>query len=1076
MQFNIPIFVEKNSKNIFCLRPLLFQAPFTQHAKLREGILALSKELRPFLRQCSQDKLWGQGFFCEFHSEKMELSFHWKKRLVKEKFFVVSFKTLGRTVAFLPKLQDVWFVVERGESLRERSSEVLQKVFHNLENNPKDYASLKSAWIYPLSLDVQIPSKIGDPAPKFSQIIFGMGSERKFVGWEELEKTGECLNHLYPEDLPRAYFREQLVEEIYPLLTEHNDPILLVGPRGCGKTAIVQEIVYRFEESRKTHRRRSKKKTWLLFPQRIVAGMMYLGEWQQRFLAILDYLQEKNHILFFDNLLGLFQNGDTTRKGSSLGHFLKQYMDGKNLSVVAEITPEEFRIIQEEDKGFIDSFKVFHIPPVNEVNTLQILIHHSRVLEDRYRCTIEALAFQPILNLTRRYLRQSVFPGKAVQFLSRLTRKYSGEKISEKIVLQDFSEMSGFSVGFLDSSIRLSREEIEKNLQEKVIGQSNAVKALTDSIIIAKAAIQDAQRPLGSFLFLGTTGVGKTEMAKAAASYLFTDESFLIRFDMNEFIEAESVTRLIGTLYRPDGLLTNPIQQKPFAVILFDEVEKAHPYVFDLLLQVLGEGRLTDAAGRVADFCNCIIIMTSNLGAGKAQNKIGLKTGSEDNSEIYQEAAQKFFRPEFFNRIDQVVPFSSLDRPSLQKIASILIRKVFSREGLVRRQILLNVDQGVIDLVVRKGYHPELGARPLKRAIEKHIALPLSLHLAQNKTSLPAIINITCQKENVDISFHLLKEKEQKESLFFSKQINPETIHKYALSLKEMVGEKITRLETFAGESIPLEKLEEEDYDVMFLKEEGLELLPQLEDFIEKSEPRPDRHVLFTSRATKRKIDVRRDWGGNVLERVAEAYEKGKEVHQVLIEWSEEMPKEDELQENLRQLTSQVCLWQTGIEYLKNSTENEVFLIIESLADQRGKEELAQLLKTYEELAQKCKYSFFAWKKKGSDQTAHVIIKGPGVKLIFEKEVGIHLFFQMEGKFIPLKVETLSAPQSPNLEDWDYPHWRKRIPKEEFIPVTRIVDPRNVIYDCRTGLVLEDKISGEILLEILSADFEWPED
>jgi DNA polymerase III delta prime subunit len=308
--------------------------------------------------------------------------------------------------------------------------------------------------------------------------------------------------------------------------------------------------------------------------------------------------------------------------------------------------------------------------------------------------------------------------------------------------LTEFSASSGLSVSFLDDRSELDYARVIEALSVEVIGQKAAVTACADAVTIAKARLNDSIRPIASFLFLGPTGVGKTQCAKALANYLFGDRERLIRFDMNEFASYYSVARLTGTLDAPEGLLTSAVRRSPFAALLFDEIEKAHPAVFDLLLGVMGDGRLTDARGQLVDFSNTIIILTSNLGAREAASDLGFRQTNKSDASVYRLAAEKFFKPEFFNRLSRVVPFERLSREDVQKIANRLIEDVLNREGLVRRGVKLVVANTALNLLVEAGYHPQLGARALKRTLERRVTAPIAARLSATPADQPLIVFI----------------------------------------------------------------------------------------------------------------------------------------------------------------------------------------------------------------------------------------------------------------------------------------------------------------------------------------------
>jgi DNA polymerase III delta prime subunit len=393
---------------------------------------------------------------------------------------------------------------------------------------------------------------------------------------------------------------------------------------------------------------------------------------------------------------------------------------------------------------------VLPVRETSEPETRRILINTIRGLEDRHRCRFDVEALPTVLDLQRRYVRDQAMPGKGAGFLGQLALKYRTREVDRATVMGEFGARSGLSVAFLDQAARLERREVVQSLHQEIVGQDAALEAMADVVAIAKARLNDPGRPLGTFLFLGPTGVGKTAAAKALAKYLYGDEGRLLRFDLNEYVDAASVTRLTGTFAQPDGLLTAAVRRQPYCVVLLDEMEKAHPAVFDLLLQVLGEGRLTDSVGRTSDFTSAVVIMTSNLGTREAATRFGLRPAAgQSRDEVFLEAARRFFRPEFFNRIDRIVPFGSLSREQVTAIARRLIQDLFRREGLVHRRCVLDVDPAAMARIVDQGYHPELGARALKRAIERQLTAPIAARLATMTPDAPTVVSIYPSGEGI---------------------------------------------------------------------------------------------------------------------------------------------------------------------------------------------------------------------------------------------------------------------------------------------------------------------------------------
>jgi ATP-dependent Clp protease ATP-binding subunit ClpC len=341
------------------------------------------------------------------------------------------------------------------------------------------------------------------------------------------------------------------------------------------------------------------------------------------------------------------------------------------------------------------------------------------------------------------------FPGKAVRFLEQLVRdalpgqdhasgalEHASIAIGRNDAIASFVRATGLPAFILSDELAMQVPEVRGYFEERLLGQPDAVDALVDLITVIKASLNDPHKPLGSFFFVGPTGVGKTESAKVLAEFLFGGRERMIRFDMSEYASADALPRLIGTAWKADseGELTRRVREQPFCVVLLDELEKAHREVFDALLGVLGEGRLTDASGRSADFRNAIIIMTSNLGAGRREMQaIGFGQSQADGVESderlrahFTKQAEQFFRPEFFNRIDRIVAFRPLTLDAMRLITRRELGKLLMREGIVRRNLLVEIDDSVIEQLLAQGFHPLYGARPLQREIERTVILPLA--------------------------------------------------------------------------------------------------------------------------------------------------------------------------------------------------------------------------------------------------------------------------------------------------------------------------------------------------------------
>ena len=740
MNLTLPIYVESlkpaGGATVFQVRPLFFPRPLLRGDRIDRvlGRLAqdLDQELTRLGREARHDELAGYTFYPRLGQQRVELTLELRRRTARCRFLFVWFRQFGRRLAFTPAVPDVWFDLARGETLRDRAAEVLTRHFRDLERddeevNPEAKSLSGSAYVTPLELTIRPPAAPPEARPTR---FLALGGDAPADGAAELRRVGRCLDRLYPDDLDRTQLREAETAELARLLdAADRRPVLLVGPRQVGKTALVHECVYR-RVARREGRARDRRNVWLLAPGRLISGMSYVGQWENRVLAILKEAKRRGHVLYFDDLLGLFQAGRTSQSTLSVADVLKPYLERRQVRVLGEITPEALRVLRERDRGFADLFHLLPVAETGDADTLKVLIAVQRMEEGRLRCRFDLDVLPTVIDLQRRYARGVAFPGKAATFLRQLAVKHRGEAVTRADALAEFHVRSGLAVTFLDRQAKLERRDVLDALGQRVIGQDAALDAAADVIAVAKARLNDPDRPLASFLFLGPTGVGKTQCAKAVAAYLFGDADRLLRFDLNEFSAAGSAARLVGTFDQPEGLLTGAVRRQPFAVVLLDEVEKAHPEVFDVLLQVLGEGRLTDALGRTVDFTNALIVMTSNLGVRESEGAAGFRRDEAERDAAFVRAAERFFRPEFFNRLDRVLPFRRLSREHIRGIARGLLAEVFGREGVVQRKCLPRVDDAALEWVVDQGYDPVLGARALKRAVERCLAQPLAQQLA----------------------------------------------------------------------------------------------------------------------------------------------------------------------------------------------------------------------------------------------------------------------------------------------------------------------------------------------------------
>ncbi|HQU60866.1 MAG TPA: AAA family ATPase, partial [Saprospiraceae bacterium] len=405
--------------------------------------------------------------------------------------------------------------------------------------------------------------------------------------------------------------------------------------------------------------------------------------------------------------------------------------------LISECTEEELARIELQSPSYISYFTQIHLKePEGEVLEA-IILDKVRDTAQLKSVHIEEEAIREAIRLNRRFSPYSGMPGKPIRSLesllinkrSTLDKAAESLHISRSEVIHQFCEETGMPRFMADPAIPMDTVAIKADFNSKIFGQEAAVDSIVDLLAAVKTALTRTGKPIASLLLVGPTGVGKTELAKTLAEFMFGNRNRLVRFDMSEFSTPYSILRLTGTSYFTDGLLTSAIRREPFSVLLFDEIEKADPHFFDLLLQLLSEGRLTDNQGKLANFCSTIIIMTSNIGAQNlSQNPIGW-TQEPEKEQVkahFLSEAQKYFRPELFNRIDQVIPFAPLDKFTVRFVIEREVQLLRQREGIRFRRMNLQIEDPVLDFLAEKGYDSKYGARQLQRTIRDKLLVPLA--------------------------------------------------------------------------------------------------------------------------------------------------------------------------------------------------------------------------------------------------------------------------------------------------------------------------------------------------------------
>jgi ATP-dependent Clp protease ATP-binding subunit ClpC len=545
-----------------------------------------------------------------------------------------------------------------------------------------------------------------------------------------------------------TYGLEQLIEQLAELLAARSPrSVLLVGPSGVGKTALVHELV-----RQRSARNLGDTPFWATSGARLVAGMSGYGMWQERCQRVVREAARKHAILHLGNLIELMEVGKSEYNALGIAAFLRPYLARGELLAIAECTPEQIPLIEREDPHLLAVLHTLTVPEPNVERGRTIL---NQVAACRGK-PLPAETLDTLDRLHRRYATYSAYPGRPLRFLNNLLHDlHAAPTIVPADVLAAFTRETGLPRVLLDPAEPLDLIGVRTWFEERVLGQPEAVELVVDLLATTKAGLTRPRRPIASLLFIGPTGVGKTEMAKALAEFLFGSRLRLTRFDMSEFNDPVSAQRLVGGVFGSEGLLTARVREQPFSVLLLDEFEKADPLVFDLLLQILGEGRLTDAAGRLADFCNTVVVLTSNLGAESyQQGPFGFSAaGTEKSVEAstarqqfarahFTRAVEEFLRPELFNRIDRIVPFAPLNASTIMDIALRHLQRLERRDGIRYRSVTLQLGDGVAGQLARNGFDPRYGARPLLRTVERELLAPVAEGMNRHGAETPLTVDV----------------------------------------------------------------------------------------------------------------------------------------------------------------------------------------------------------------------------------------------------------------------------------------------------------------------------------------------
>ncbi len=625
--------------------------------------------------------------------------------------------------------------------------------------------------------------------------------------------------------------RQGEIERVIQVLCRRtkNNPVLL-GEAGVGKTAIVEGLA-QLIVGNDVPEILAGRRVVALDLAMMVAGTKYRGQFEERIKAVMNEVRRaKNVVLFIDELHTLVGAGGA-EGAIDAANVMKPSLSRGEIQCIGATTMDEYRKYIEKDGALERRFQTIIVEPPNREQTCEILKGLRDRYEAHHRVRITDAALTQAVELSARYITGRVQPDKAIDVIDEAgarvrlksmvkppdlsdletqveklqiekdeavrnadyeraaelrdkaeglrLRKEEAQKewrntvrevegiVDEEVIAEVVSTMTGVPLTRLEKEEAQRLLELENELHKRVVSQDEAIKVVSKSIRRARSGMKDPRRPMGSFIFAGPSGVGKTLLSKALAEFMFGDEEALIQIDMSEYMEKHNVSRLIGAPpgyvgYEEGGQLTERIRRRPYSVLLLDEIEKAHPDVFNMLLQIMEEGHLTDSFGRRVDFRNTVLILTTNIGAEMIRSKggFGFAKRSEEADynkmkEMLHKEVERYFRPEFINRLDDIIVFKSLTRDDLYTIVEYELRKV--RERLSEHGLALELNDDAKEFLIDKGYNPDFGARPLRRAIEHNIEDPLSEEILRGNFKDVGTINVSCREEGEgdDVEQHL---------------------------------------------------------------------------------------------------------------------------------------------------------------------------------------------------------------------------------------------------------------------------------------------------------------------------------
>lgn len=1076
--------IKVEGKSQYYLRPVFIAHPISTNLRYELAVAQYQKELKHFFkgfsvdRQNAQDLLWFT-FDPDLETHRFHFEFSLGKEYVKGPFFCVIFEWQNYLFGCLPAFDHFMYVLGdldmRLAEQRKRTEEVVRFLLREYQEEDSDFDPINYyAGRRDFVTTLEVGIHISEQQLKFERsnqnwFFSSLQESEDFNGAIELERVGQDLNSRFPNELDRAFFQDELVEHLYQLIFRRsNTSLALIGPPGVGKTAIIEEVIWRYLEGYYDQPPgESMQHIWQIDPNRIISGMSIVGMWQKRFEAIIQHLRypdgrEQADKMLVKNPVSLLRIGKSASNNMSLSDVLKTYLDKRQLQLILLASPEEWKVIQDKDRRFSDLFQVIRMEEPSPETTAKIVLRKRRRLELENSVEISIQAIQQLMYIQRNFLQRQALPGSVLNLMQRLATKYRFQTVDADEVREEFRAYSGLRDFLFDSSLKFNTSEVKSLLSQELVGQEKAVQALSDIINLLKAKLNDPDRPSSSFLFIGPTGVGKTQAAKVLCRHLSGDEQQLIRFDMNEYIDGLAVYRLIGDENNPEGQLTGKVRYQPFGVLLLDEIEKAHPSVHDLLLQVLDDGRLTDSLGQTVDFTNTIIIMTSNVGAEDKDRQLGFRAEEQDDG-VYLKAVQQHFRPEFINRINKIVVFNPLGLEDILRIARLQIKELLKRDGFVRRTTILNISQDALAWVARRGYDAKMGGRALKRQIEKDLTTLSAEQLISTRTDTPIIFDILLRNNKLYPRIQQLDFLPPISGSWLPELPTQDGGRRFFRKLLNVVGQLESQVKQMEGRTG-----DDEGYIPGFGSEVDWHYYDFKEKIAQAKEDLQNKLLTFSEhyfpglpaiplRLRSGSFIPRKDWSRGVREYYRDRIFQEEALKQIGETYQYQQDLFDSLETEFLRYYLNVGILRLFADGFFRGKREQVIMRLESCITGLGKNEIQFLLELYAAFLAHLDIHYTLDKKQQTIQA-----EGYNISQLLHGEQGLQLFYTAHQNPIPIRL-SLEVNGEASV-------------KSKTLQVLRLFDSQQVMTDLRSGFTNAVNINPEefkiLVFAGLSKDFQ----